>query len=125
MATPIATPNASSMSWTTPYTSRLDPAMMAPPASSMAPMVSDRPGNVATSAGAMMRSNSSFAASATNQIANVVTNAADSDGMMTASVGMRPATTTTAPTTAPRNTYAHNAVHAGLMTMPKPSVVMT
>lgn len=61
--------------------------MIREPASSIAPVVSDIPGRVATSAGLITRSSPSWAVSATNQIASRVTTSADRVGRIGASDG--------------------------------------
>src|SRR5690242_9077847 len=93
-------------------------------ASSMAAIVRARPGSIATSGGLTTRSSPSFAASATNQLASSVTTAAAATGSTALKVGNGLPNVTIAPTTAPRKTYPHSEAQVGLITMPKPSVVI-
>src|SRR4051812_17709620 len=104
--------------------SRVDPLITCALASSIEAIVNARPGSMATNGGLMTRSNPSLAASATNQVASKVQTAAASVGSTAFKFGNGLPSMTIAPTTVPRKTYPHNDAHVGLMTMPKPNVVI-
>src|SRR3954471_19921208 len=103
--------------------SLLAPATISELASSIEPIVNDMPGSIATSGGLITRISPSLAASATNQVASMVINVAESVGRMGLSEGNGRPNRTTAPTTSPRNAYPGSAAQVGLMTIPKPTVV--
>ncbi len=119
----MTTPNTSSASCDSPYVSRLAPEMICELANSIAPVVRAIPGRMATSDGLMISSRPFSAVSATNQVASRVTSIADKVGRIGISDGNGRPSWTVVPTTRPRKMYAGNALHVGLIIMPKPNVV--
>ena len=94
-------PNASSSSWTPPYTSRLAPATISPDASSTVAVVSAAPGRNVTSGAISARRPGSAAPCWTASKASADTSVAESTGTSAASAGRSRVTSRIVPTSAP------------------------